>query len=182
MFKKYVDEVNVSINSVNLLDLNRAIDSMNSVATSGSKILVIGNGGSAALASHFAIDLLKAGFVRKSNISAFSLVDNSSIITATANDFCYEQTFSWQISQVGRKGDLLFAISSSGNSQNILEAIDVARALDLAIITLTGFDGGIAAEKSDIAIITKSAIGNYGPVEDSHSILCHFIAQELSKI
>ena len=146
---------------------------------SKNKIAIIGNGGSAAIASHFAVDLIKSGNIRSSPIKAFSLTDNSALLTATANDYKYDEVFSWQLKEIANPGDLLFAISSSGNSTNILNAIQCAKELNVHSISLTGFDGGKAAAMADIALVAKSEIGNYGPVEDVHSIVCHYISRQV---
>jgi phosphoheptose isomerase len=93
----------------------------------------------------------------------------------------FENVFSWQLEQVASPSDLLFAISSSGNSLNIVNAVVVAQKLGLKTITLTGFDGGKISNLSEVAIITKSVIGNYGPVEDAHSVICHYLSREIGK-
>lgn len=178
--KRYLDEVVRCLESVSEETIDAAIRVILEVTENDRKIIVIGNGGSAALASHFVTDLLKSGSLRQSRISAFSLVDNSALLTATSNDFRFEDVFSWQISQIANSGDLLVAISSSGNSDNIIEALKLAKSLGLKTLTLSGFDGGKISKISDVAIITNSAIGNYGPVEDSHSIICHYLARRIS--
>ena len=143
-------------------------------------LYIIGNGGSASISSHFATDLMKAGSQNGMRIAAISLVDSAPVITATSNDFSYEEVFSWQISKLAREGDLLFAISSSGNSANIVKAVELAKELNLVTVSLTGFDGGKVSTISDFSIVTKSRIGNYGPVEDAHAIICHYLSRCLT--
>jgi D-sedoheptulose 7-phosphate isomerase len=177
--KKYFAEVTECLESINSETLRSSLDLILKTSRNRSSIFIIGNGGSAAIASHFATDLLKAGYDRKVPISAYSLVDNSAIVTATSNDMQFENVFAWQLEQIAKKGDLLFAISSSGNSLNIINAVALGRNLGLKTISLAGFDGGELSNLSDIAIITRSAIGNYGPVEDAHSIICHYLSREI---
>lgn len=179
---QYLNEVIDTLKSVNLSLLESAISLIDETRRNQRNIFVIGNGGSASLASHFTTDLLKSAKDMEVPISVFSLVDNSSLITATSNDFSFDEVFSWQLKQLAKPGDLLIAISSSGNSSNIVEAIRCSRKIGVKTITLSGFEGGRVSQISDIPIVTRSLIGNYGPVEDSHSILCHFIAKSLKML
>lgn len=180
--KNYLVEVVGCFESVSQEILEAAVRIISEVIQINRKVLVIGNGGSAALASHFVTDLLKSRSLGKSRISAFSLVDNSALLTATSNDFSFSEVFSWHLTQLANPGDLLVAISSSGNSENIFEAVSLAKSLGLRTLTLSGFDGGKISKISDVAIVTNSATGNYGPVEDSHSIICHYLARRISKL
>lgn len=179
--KQYLNEVTACLNSVDNETLESSINFILETSRKKSSIFIVGNGGSAAIASHFATDLLKAGYAGNFPISAYSLVDNSALVTATSNDMQFEYVFSWHLEQIASPSDLLFAISSSGNSSNIVNAVVVAQKLGLKTITLTGFDGGKISKLSDVAIITKSEIGNYGPVEDAHSVICHYLSRELGK-
>jgi len=179
--EQYFNEVTACLKSVNTESLDSSLNLILETSRKKSSIFIVGNGGSAAIASHFATDLLKAGYARHFPISAHSLVDNSALGAATSNDLQFENVFSWHIEQIARPGDLLFAISSSGNSSNIVNAVVVAQKIGLATITLTGFDGGKISKLSDVSIITKSEIGNYGPVEDAHSVICHYLSREIGK-
>lgn len=179
MIENYAQEVNRILTTVSHELLQATMDRINETTKTNHKIFLIGNGGSAALASHFAVDLVKAGFNRKSRIQAISLADNFSLITATANDFSYSEIFSWQLVQLGNAKDLLIAISSSGNSLNIINAIETAKSLNIFTIVICGFDGGKASELADLTLLTRSEVGNYGPVEDAHSIICHYLAREI---
>lgn len=180
--KDYLFEVNEIVSNIELSLLHRAIQLIDECAKRSGTLFIIGNGGSASISSHFSTDLVKAGYFRKKPIRAFSLVDNSSLLTATANDFSYADSFSWQINEFAQTGDLLFAISSSGNSANIQSAISRAKSLEIKTISLSGFDGGLISKNSDISLVTKSQLGSYGPVEDAHSIICHYIASEIKKL
>tara|TARA_B100000315_G_C14371790_1_gene493312 strand:- start:33 stop:587 length:555 start_codon:yes stop_codon:yes gene_type:complete len=142
----------------------------------GSDIIFIGNGGSAATASHFAQDL--AGVGRKTGKQGFrsrSLTDNTSFITAMGNDYGYESIFTCQMRNLFNEGDVLVAISASGNSQNVVEAVKLAKKMGGISIGLIGFDGGKLLDLCDHVIHVVSDKGEYGPVEDIHLMLGHMI-------
>lgn len=141
-----------------------------------SKIYIIGNGGSAATASHMANDLsagLKMREIRNFNVE--SLSDNSSVCTAIANDIGYENIFYAQLKHKIKKEDVLIAISCSGNSANIVKAAKYAKETGTTIIGVTGFDGGKLKKISDIKFHVDAPKGEYGLVEDVHMILDHMI-------
>lgn len=179
--KQYFAEVSGAIATLDLEKLELSISYLSNCSKNNQRIFVIGNGGSAALSSHFVTDLIKSGYISGRSINAISLVDNQPLLTATANDFSYEEVFSWQLEQIASASDVLFVISSSGNSENILLAVEKAKDIGMKVISLSGFDGGKVSTISDVALITNSNIGSYGPVEDAHSIVCHYIAMELRK-
>lgn len=148
----------------------------------GKSMWIIGNGGSASTSNHFAVDL---AFVRlgtlNMNVRVHSLCANSSLITAIGNDIGFDYIFSHQISRYAEPGDICFAISASGNSQNLIEAFNICKLNGVKTISLLGFDGGLLANLSDLYVLIESAPGLYGPVEDIHLSICHFIAEELKK-
>lgn len=179
--QEYLDEVSSVASSIDQSVLLNVINELNLCSAQSGTIFVAGNGGSAAIASHFATDLIKSGYIRGKAIKAISLVDNVPLVTATSNDFSFSEVFSWQLKQLSSDGDIVFVISSSGNSENIKNLLEVASVLNLKTISLSGFDGGQIASNSNFPLVTHSKIGSYGPVEDSHSIVCHYIALELRK-
>lgn len=135
-------------------------------------IYVIGNGGSAATASHFACDLAKG--TRHRNAPTFRVIpltDNVPLLTAWGNDASYDRIFAEQLASLARPGDLLVAISASGTSPNIVAAMDTARELDLNTVALTGRDGGIIAPIADVAIRVPSQ--RIEIVEDAHLAITH---------
>jgi D-sedoheptulose 7-phosphate isomerase len=143
----------------------------------GATIFFAGNGGSAATASHFAQDLGEVG--RKSgghHFRSLSLTDNASFITAVGNDYGYDKIFTKQMQNLFQKGDILVAISASGNSSNILAAVELAKKLGGITIGLVGFDGGSLAKICDHVVHVVSGKGEYGPVEDMHMMIGHMIA------
>jgi D-sedoheptulose 7-phosphate isomerase len=178
-FEDYFERVNLLIKSIQKSDLLNVLDEIKKVKSSGGKILVIGNGGSAALASHFAADLGSGSILRGLDYPISSLVDNVPVITAAANDYGYENIFARQLINIAKSGDLLMIISSSGNSKNLIEASKVAREIGMKIIGIVGFDGGEIGRLSDFKIHVQSKVGEYGQVEDLHSIILHSVALNL---
>ena len=115
---------------------------------------------------------------RKINRKLFktlSLADNTSYITALANDYGYDKIFAYQLEQLLQKGDVLIAISASGNSQNLIEAVKYANGEGVTTIGMLGFDGGKLLPLCDYNIHVKTEIGEYGPVEDIHLFIDHII-------
>lgn len=160
------------------IDYSKVIDVASDILLTvqkDSNIFICGNGGSATTASHFAVDLGVGSSKVGINLKVFSLVDNSGAITATGNDLDYSQVFSSQIKHLGRKNDILILISASGNSQNLLNALEEAHNLQMQSISFTGFDGGQLKDKSMKNIHVNSPIGEYGIVEDLHMSICHRI-------
>lgn len=148
--------------------INQSIGMIKAVDARGNKLMVIGNGGSAAIASHMATDYTKNGGIPT---QAFN---DGPMLTCLGNDLGYENVFAKQIAMFGREGDLLIAISSSGKSANILNGLDVARIRGCAAISLSGFgpDNPLRA-KGDINFYVASS--EYGFVELSHMAICHAI-------
>lgn len=145
-----------------------AIETARATHAAGNKLMFVGNGGSAAIASHMAIDYSKNGGLR-----ALAFNDGASL-TCLSNDLGYDQVFAKQIALHGRAGDLLVAISSSGRSANILEAVAAARAQDCRVLTLSGFapDNPLRS-RGDVNLYVES--GEYGFVELTHLALCHCV-------
>lgn len=165
-----------AIGSVNSEALARACQKIEETSAAGRSILVIGNGGSAAIADHLCCDWTKGTFTHNHPpIRTQSLAANSALLTAAANDFGFEASFSKQVQFLGQKGDLLVAISSSGNSPNILNAVREAKSIGMQTIGLSGFSGGKLNDEADISLFV--AINNYGIVEDAHQSLMHILAQ-----
>ena len=108
----------------------------------GGKVLACGNGGSAADAQHFAAELINRFEIERAPLAAVALTTDSSTLTSIANDYAYEQVFSKQVRGIGRRGDVLLAISTSGNSRNVIEAMQAARQIGMRTVALTGNGGG----------------------------------------
>ncbi|MEK7115240.1 MAG: SIS domain-containing protein [Patescibacteria group bacterium] len=148
----------------------------------GKQIFIIGNGGSASTASHMVCDFQKfilgyKGDRKIPRMKALSLSDNTEVLTAWANDVGYEVVFSEQLKNQAEEGDLLIALSASGNSPNIIRAVDVAKLKGIKIIGLTGFAGGKLKELADVPIHVES--NDYGIVENAHLMFGHMAARYL---
>lgn len=134
----------------------------------GGKVIFIGNGGNAAISSHMAIDFWKNGKIKS---TAFN---DSSLLTCISNDFGYEHVFEKPIEFFAEKNDILFAISSSGKSENILKGINAAKSKECNIITLSGFDkNNPLCSMGEYNFYVPS--NKYGPVEVAHQYICHLI-------
>ena len=141
-------------------------------------VYVAGNGGSAATASHFATDIGVGSLNRTNPVRVVSLCDNSGVITAISNDLDYSAVFEQQIKLLGKSEDLLVVISASGNSQNLIKAVEMAKAIGMNVFSLTGFDGGRLREitsAQNVHVATPK--GAYGLVEDAHLAVCHVITE-----
>jgi D-sedoheptulose 7-phosphate isomerase len=147
----------------------------------GGKILIAGNGGSAADAQHFAGELVSRFYFDRPALAAIALTTDTSVLTAIGNDYGYEDVFSRQIEAFGQSGDVFIAISTSGNSPNIIKAITQAKALGLSVIGLTGQGGGAMKPLCDICFCVPS---NSTPrIQEGHLLiehtLCVCIEEEL---
>lgn len=156
-----------------IMDCGQVIlDCFNAVKNRGSSVYFIGNGGSAAIAQHMCADFLKNG-----GMSAISLY-NGSTLTCFGNDCGYEEVFAKQIYMYAKEGDLLVAISSSGNSENIIRAINEGKSRGCKIITFTGFEpNNRARSQGDINVYVPSM--DYGIVESIHNMILQYIVDKL---
>ncbi|MER2604127.1 MAG: phosphoheptose isomerase [Candidatus Competibacter phosphatis] len=140
----------------------------------GNKILVCGNGGSAADAQHFAAELVNRFEIERPGLAAIALTTDSSALTSIANDYAFEQIFARQVRALGRPGDVLLAISTSGHSPNVLVAIDAARELGMATLALTGRDGGRMAEQlGDGDIEIRAVAPATARIQETHILIIH---------
>jgi D-sedoheptulose 7-phosphate isomerase len=156
--------------------VNRAVTDLVQAYESGKNIFIFGNGGSAALASHFACDLGKGTVIGENGQKRFrvmALTDNIPLMTAWANDSCYDEVFAEQLRNFIVSGDVTFAISASGNSPNVLRALEVARDHGARTIGLTGFQGGKMKALCDICVILPS--DNMQIIEDFQLSVTHAI-------
>jgi len=172
----YADALSRALLSIDWRQLGLAVAEIEGARIRRARLWVAGNGGSAAIADHLLCDWVKGTFTpSQPPINVHSLVSQTALLTACANDFGYDVSFSRQIEMQAQQGDVLICISSSGNSTNILTALRKANSKGLKTIAFTGFGGGEAAKLADISL--HVAAHNYGVVEDCHQILMHNIAQ-----
>jgi len=144
-----------------------------------SLVLVAGNGGSASTASHMATDLGVGSHRQGVGLRVVCISDNSSVITATANDISFQRVFAEQIELLATAGDVVILISASGNSPNIVEACESAVEMGVSVIALTGFDGGRLRALAHHCVHVPTLAGDYGPVEDIHLMINHMLTEML---
>ena len=143
------------------------------------KVLVAGNGGSCADAEHFAGELIGRYKKKRKPLKSISLTADSSVITCIANDFGYEYVFSRQLNGLGKKNDLVIVFSTSGNSQNIIETLKVAKSKKIKSIALLGNNGGKCKKKSNYEYIVPSKSTEL--IQEVHHIICHYVSEILDQ-
>lgn len=163
-----------AIETVDLAKVEQAIGWFREARDAGRHIFVCGNGGSAATASHFVTDMLKgASYNRPARFRILALTDSISTITAYSNDVCYDCVFTEQLKNFAAAGDLVMAISGSGNSPNVLQAVEYANSIGGRTLALTGRDGGKLGKAAQLNIQVSEP--HMGRIEDVHVIVCHMI-------
>ena len=152
----------------------RGIVAMTDCLRAGRKVMACGNGGSAADAQHFAAELIGRFERERQELAAIALTTDTSILTAVGNDYSYDEIFSKQVRGLGKKGDILIGISTSGNSKNVVKAIEAAKKLDIKIIALTGNGGGKIASLLDVDDIHLCATSTRtARIQETHLVLLH---------
>lgn len=182
MYKKYLEE-SINIQKQIMYDdsfwrqISRTISLISKCFKNGKKLLIAGNGGSAADAQHFAAEFIGRYKLTREPYPAIALTVDTSVITAWCNDFDFKTLFSRQIKALGKKGDIFVGISTSGNSQNILEGILAAKEKKIKTIALLGSNGGKIKNLADINIIIPS--GNTPRIQEVHTLLIHIICEQV---
>ncbi len=176
--KDYIHGLKGVLDRLPLKPVEEIIQAIEQAQKERRQVFVIGNGGSAATASHMMNDLCKGTLGHKGDapwprLRVIALTDNVSLMTAWANDTDYDRIFSEPLKNLAQRGDLLIAISASGNSPNIIAAVEAAKHLGVKVIGLAGFGGGKLSKLADVSFVVAS--DEYGPVEDVHMILDHII-------
>ena len=160
--------------------LQRAAERMIACLMNDGKIMACGNGGSAADAQHFAAELLNRFEMDRPGLAAIALTTDSSTLTSIANDFEFDQVFSKQVRALGQPNDLLLAISTSGNSRNVIEAIQAAHDRQIGVIALTGKNGGMIAEllaPEDIHLCVEHS--NTARIQEVHILCVHCLCDAI---
>ena len=162
----------------------RIVQLLSDARRQGKRILIFGNGGSAATASHFVVDIVKGTLIDRADekqprFKAICLSDSVPTLTAVANDFSYDRVFSEPLASLAQPGDIAIAISGSGNSPNVLKAIEVAREMGLATVGLTGGSGGKLKDLVDICVVVPST--SMQLIEDTHLVILHAVFVELCR-
>jgi D-sedoheptulose 7-phosphate isomerase len=172
----YLADLQAALSAMDLDAILRIVEQLRVARDAGRTIFIAGNGGSAATASHWVNDLAKA--TKRSGrpaIRVIGLVDNVSWLTALANDEGYDRVFSGQLENFVEPGDVLAVISASGNSPNVLRAVEAARAAGAITVGFVGFDGGRLRDLVDECLWVPTPQGAYGVVESAHSVACDIV-------
>ena len=171
---EYKRKLFAALDSIDLAKVDEAVAAFRRAREDGRQIFVCGNGGSAATASHFACDIVKgASYDREQRFRIMALSESVSTLTAYANDLSYDAVFVEQLKNFANRNDILMAISASGNSPNVLCAVEYARSLGAYTIGLSGRDGGKLRPLVDLSLHVDD--GHVGRIEDAHMVICHMI-------
>jgi D-sedoheptulose 7-phosphate isomerase len=173
---KFLRDFEALLQRVNVDAVERVYHILRAARDRGATVYIAGNGGSAATAAHWVNDLGKgAKESQRAPLRVMSLSDNISWLTALANDEGYERVFSGQLENFARPRDVLIVISASGNSPNLLRAVELARVRKLITVGFLGFDGGALKSMVDETLLLPTPRGAYGLVESGHDLLCHIL-------
>jgi D-sedoheptulose 7-phosphate isomerase len=182
---EYLDSLKSLLDRIPMESVEQVSHEIQRAFAGHRQIFIVGNGGSAATASHMVTDLSKGTLGQKTDATSrrprvISLADNIALLTAWANDKDYSQIFSEQLWNLGMPGDLLIALSASGSSPNVVSAARTAREIGMRVVALTGSGGGHLAPLADATLVVPSH--NPGPVEDVHMIFNHIVVGYLSAL
>ena len=167
-----------AVRAIDAEAVERLVEAVRRAREAGGMVYTLGNGGSAATASHLALDLAKnTRRPDRPDLRVFALTDNVGLLTAWANDANYEEVFAAQLDALARPGDLVVAVSGSGNSRNVLRAVEVAKARGAATFGVAGFAGGRLAELAHDCVVVRSE--NMQLVEDGHMAIVHAVMRAL---
>ena len=180
--RAYQIECLAALNSIDLGSVELIVQALLEARDRGWTVFVVGNGGSAATASHMATDLMLGSGLANPPLRVIALADNHAAITATGNDFGFDQIFSRQLRHLAKPHDLLIAVSASGNSPNVLSCVEAALELGLTTVAFAGFDGGKLATMVELLVHVPTRQGAYGPVEDVHLMVNHMITEQLKDV
>ena len=176
----YLDHLTRVMRRLDADEIARFVAVLEAARERGARIFFIGNGGSAATASHFANDIaIGTRTGDEKPFRALSLADNAAVMTAIANDDGYDEIFVQQLRALMQPGDVVVAISASGRSPNVVNAIEYANANDAITVALTGFAGGRLKQIARHGVHVPTDEGEFGPVEDTHLILDHLVGAYL---
>lgn len=176
--RQYFSSVQELINKVPFETVEQVANVLMAANHAGQTVFIFGNGGSAATATHFGCDLAKRPIVAgQPRFRVISLTDNNALMTALSNDISYDAVFAEQLIPLVRKGDIAIGISGSGNSRNVLNAIEVAKQAGATTVGFSGYDGGKLKPMVDISVHIPSF--DMAMVEDIHLMLEHAICEKL---
>lgn len=178
---QYLKKVQDVLGTISPEEVSCVLGILHEALRSGRTVFLAGNGGSAATASHMANDLMKTAAKKSGKgMRVIALSDNVPLLTAIANDEDFKEVFAGQLTALANSGDVLIVISGSGNSPNILRAIEAAKKLKVQTVGFLGMDGGKAKKMLDCSITVPS--NDYGPIEDAHTVLNHLVTEYLREL
>jgi D-sedoheptulose 7-phosphate isomerase len=178
----YLQQFKALLEQVDLDALERVANQLRRARDHGSTVYLAGNGGSSATAAHWANDLCKATRVSgRALMRVMNMTDNVPWLTALANDEGYDRVFAGQLENFARAGDVLIVLSASGSSQNLVDAVELAKERGVATIALVGFDGGVLKRTVDECLWLPTEQGEYGIVESGQSVICDVLTTCLMK-
>ena len=180
-FNTYFTELEQMLRVISQAHLQKILSLLEDAYRNGHRIFIMGNGGSAATASHFALDLAKNTIMPEApRLKAISLTDHVPLITAWSNDTAYEHIFEEQLANMIEPGDVVIGISTSGNSPNVINALNLAKKTCAATIGLLGAKGGLIKDIVDAYILAPGQ--NIEQEEDAHMILTHIITRHMREV
>ncbi len=161
--------------SENLIRIVNVVEAITAALKAGNKILIFGNGGSAADAQHLAAEFVNRFMIERPPLPAIALTTDSSVLTSIGNDYSFSEIFSKQIRAIGQTGDVAWGISTSGTSPNVVKAVDTAKKMGLVTVCFTGKDGGDVARIADFTLNVSS---NSTPrIQEVHITVGHIICE-----
>lgn len=177
IIKAFEDSAALKLSFVrkNLKEIVSSVDMIAEAFQEGNKVMIFGNGGSAADAQHIAAEFVNRFMIERPPLPALALTTDTSIITSIGNDYNYDQIFLKQIKALGKEGDIAWGISTSGNSPNVLKALKVCKGMGIKAIGMTGKDGGKMAKMVDIHFNVESDVT--ARVQETHITLSHVICE-----
>lgn len=179
--ERYLHEVEQMVSAIPREAVRQVAEALREARDSGRRVFIMGNGGSAATASHMACDLAKTAIADgKKRVKAVALTDNAPLLTAWGNDSSYDDVFSEQLRNLVENGDVVIGISGSGNSPNVLKAMEVAKEAGAQTIAFTGSPGGRLKDVVDISVVVPA--GRIEQAEDGHMILDHVVTVALREV
>jgi len=172
--ENYRAELVETLGLIDMTAVERAIECLKTARATDKHVFICGNGGSAATSSHFVVDMLKgASMGREKRFRILALNDQMPTLTAYANDVHYDCVFAEQLKNFAQPGDVFMAISGSGNSPNVLKAMEYANSIGCRTIAMTGRDGGKLGSMAELNI--QVPVAHMGRIEDGHHIVCHMM-------
>ena len=159
-------------------NLPRFLEAINLVSQAferGNKLLLLGNGGSAADAQHIAAEFVNRFIIDRPPLPAIALTTDTSILTSVANDSAFQDIFARQIKALGKEGDVVIGLSTSGNSPNVIRALEVAKEMGIKTVALTGNDGGMLARLADIPLVVSSS--STPRIQETHILVGHILCE-----